>query len=278
MAGSIRYRGGRLYPPGKRGRVWYWRGAIDGTRHEFSTGTGDREDAKRVVREALQERAQERADVPVTFEDVAEMYMDSRQSSKQERRFIARLVQVAGDKSIASIRQGDMTPVIQRFYPTAAAATINRQVFTPYAAITHYAADMDLCPYKRVRKMRVDDTFRMPAPNDLGQLLLANTEGHQRAYCAILYLQGWRQSDARRLEWPNVNLNSLTFTTIIPKSGRLKAVPMDPVARDALAILPQTEGKVFPWPSRDSVRRWWKPLGPIYLTSQISLDPTVQNG
>lgn len=188
------------------------------------------------------------------------MYMDARQSSKQERRFIERLTDIAGDKPISTIRQGDMTPVIRAFYPEAAAATINRQVFAPYAAITHWAARQDLCPYKPVEKMRETESRRRPAPEKLGPLLLKNTDGHQHAFCALLYHQGWRTSEALAQVPGDVNLRDGYFRVMVPKTGRIKSVPMHDAVRVAYANIPLDGETVFPWRDRFAVRRWWKPL------------------
>lgn len=265
-------RQGTLWPPGtrKRNRFWIWQGRIDGERTEFSTGTANKADAAEFARRAIRRLAEDRrsererarsAALSRTFEEVAGLYQDARQCAEQDRRFIARLVAVAGDIDIAKIRQADMVPVIRRYYASAANATINRQVYTPFGAIIHWAAGQGWCEYRRVERLRVADTNRQAAPDDLGPLLLANTDGLQHAYCAILYVQGWRQSDAMRLSWEGVDLATLTFTTVIPKSGKLKSIPMDPIVRNALANLPgRREGLIFPWANRDAVRRWWKPL------------------
>lgn len=260
MAGSIQYKGGRLYPPGSRGRFWYWRGSVDGQRVEMSCQTGDREEARRFVRDTLENyRAAQRTRVQ-TFADVADMYMDARQSSKAERSFIARLTAVAGDIPIDQIRQSDMVPVIRTYYPDAAPATVNRQVLTPYASITHWASEMDLCPYKRVNKLKADDARRLPAPDELGGLLLSNTEAHKHALCALLVKQGWRLSEILALEPDDVNLTDGYFRVMVPKSGRIKSVPMATEVCASLANLDLSGRYVFPWRTRSGVYKWWKPL------------------
>lgn len=262
MARTVSIDGGKLYPPGSRkgNRFWLFRGTVAGRGVEFSTKQRDKADAIRTAREYLD--ALSRGSVPevLTFEAVAAMYMDHRQSSEQDRRFIARLTEHAGDVHIRDVRPAHMTSAIRAYYPNATAATINRQVLTPYGAITHWAADQGWCDYRRVAKMKEDQPQRVAAPDGAGDLMIANTTGIQRAYVTLLVCQGWRQSEALSLDWSGVNLPERSLTFYIPKARRWKTVAMADEVRVELANLDDETGKVFPWGRRENVYAWWNPL------------------
>jgi hypothetical protein len=67
---------------------------------------------------------------------------------------IGRLCAVIGDRLLVDIRQRDLVDAANILYPRCLESSKNRQVFTPAAAILHYAAKNDLCPWIRIEKLK----------------------------------------------------------------------------------------------------------------------------
>lgn len=262
MARTVRVGSGRLYPPGTRkgNRFWLYRGTVAGRGVEFSTKQIDKADAIGVAQEYI--AALSRGAVPetLTFKAVAEMYVDHRQSSEQDRRFIERLTESVGNVLIHEIRPAHMTTAIRTHYPNAAPATINRQVWVPYGAVTHWAADQGWCAYRRVTKMKEVQPQRMAAPDGVGDLMISATEGEQRAYITLLMCQGWRQSEALALRWDGVDLGERALTFFVPKARRWKTVAMADEVKVELANLTRSGVRVFSFGRRENVYAWWNPL------------------
>lgn len=260
MVRSVPFLRGRLCPPGSRKHNphYLWRGSVNGKEVEFSCHTGNRADAQEYVRGEIQRRDRVRS--LKTFGDVADMYMDMKQSSRAQRAFIKRLTDEAGNVPIELVREVHMAPVVRQHYSEAKASTINRQVIAPFAAIIHWAAEQDLCAYRPVRRLPEQQAARRAAPGIVGDLLMANTKGQQKALCALVTMQGWRLSDCLALHWEDLDLSGCTVDVMVPKSGRRKTLALLPEVRDALANLPAREGKVFTYADRKGVYRWWNPL------------------
>jgi integrase len=92
-------------------------------------------------------------------------------------------------------------------YPHCLAATKNKNVFGPCAAVLHYAAENDLCPYVRIKKLKE----RRPEPRALrkedANRLIAVADGEMRLFLVFLFAQGWRISDTLRLTWQDIDVS-----------------------------------------------------------------------
>lgn len=258
-----------FYKPGTRkgNRTYVVRGSVSGREYEITTDTTNKRTAQgqwdRFARAARQHR-----DLPPTFGRVADMYMQAKQSSANDQRYIERLKAAyipSADKRleeipIKDVRRMHIDEAASSLYPKGAASTKNRQAYVPAASILHYAAENELRDYIVVRKLREDDPeSRRPLPGT-GKALLGNTDGIERAFLAVLFYQGFRVTETLSLDWSRIDLRGRTIALYVSKAKRQKAVAMHPETRKALAPHVQTSGKVFPWKDRHAVYRWLRPL------------------
>lgn len=238
---------------------------------------------------AAQEREERRAhgdDRPTTFAQLAKRYQATRELSKNEKRYIKRLVAKLGHLSLE-----DLVPDVARqaafaLYPKAGTETRNRQAMRPFAAIIHYGYDNRWMPYIRVPAIRptdgeIDRRISPPAAGVEERLLDAATAWqpgpgvrkadapYRRLLLLFLFRQGWRISETLALRWDQVHLVEKCFHLDVSKARCGKWIPMHPDIFVALANLPEGEaaraarerqGRVFCWVDRHSVYRWLQPL------------------
>ncbi len=270
----------KLYPPGTRNNptCYYAVGRILGKYVEVSTGETNARAARRradaiakVIRNDILQQRREAAEAPVaappaptTFATVAADYMAAKGIAEgNERYYIDKLVAELGHLDVAAVTGADIAKAARALYPTHAATTLNRQAYTPAAAILHWAAEVGLRDYVRIRKLREDKPkARRPAPGAI-ERLVAETEGRQRLLLIMLWAQGWRISEALRITWEDhVRLADMEFDLQVTKARTWKVVQMHPDVFEALAAVPAPErkGRLFPWRDRFAVYRWLKPL------------------
>jgi integrase len=98
-----------------------------------------------------------------------------------------------------------------------------------------------------------------PIPAEAFEKLLGKApDALWRAYLLCGWYAGLRLSEARHLQWeqsdslPWVDFegNRIFLPAVFAKSNEDQSVPLHPVLRKALADLPRTEAKVFPFRSR----------------------------
>ena len=129
---------------------FYVRGTVHGQSVYASTKETDKASARR-FKDALEIRiarsAGQKCDA-LTFREATALYLEFRRPQKTNQ--IDRLCTVIGDRLLTNIRSAALVDAASALYPGCTAATWNRCVFTPAAAILHHAAANDLCPYVRV--------------------------------------------------------------------------------------------------------------------------------
>ena len=144
----------------KRGQVYYLRGTVAGQRVYESTGIGDKRSAEvmRARREAeIIERASYGRAATLTFAEAAATYMEA----GGEARYLAPILRHFGPKfRLADMDNEAVNGAARALYPTAAPATINRQLITPISAVVNMAADDGHCPPRRFRR-RTENNRRL---------------------------------------------------------------------------------------------------------------------
>ncbi|MGV2136934.1 tyrosine-type recombinase/integrase [Agrobacterium sp. 16-2014-1-2a] len=129
---------------------WWLRGTVRGTRVYKSSRTDNRDaaDAIRIIleRELLEESIFGKR-LTVTFEDAAVAYITAGGST----RFLKPVRELLGKREIRTIKQIDIDSAARKLHPRAVAATLNRQVYTPFIAVWNHAA---LCDWAELRKWR----------------------------------------------------------------------------------------------------------------------------
>lgn len=252
-----------LIPPGTRkGNPFYLiRGTVNGRSVEVSAKTRNRREAEGLAVELeaeLRKSSVERT--TATLSQAAALYIAYRNPRRADRQFIDRVVAVAGERLLSSIRQHDIVALADLLYPGRANETKNRQVFRPLAAILHYAADSDLCAYLRIKILPERRPQPRALPREAGEALIAAAEGPVKTLLIFLFRQGWRISDALRLEWTHVNLPERTALYRISKTDDWKVAPLHDEVVARLRVEPRIGPHVFPWRDKSRVYRILKPL------------------
>jgi integrase len=188
------------------------------------------------------------------------LYLEFRHPHRSYELSIERLCAIMGDRLLAEIRQCDLAYAANPLYPHCIASSKNKQVFTPAAAVLHYAAKNDLCPWLRVEKL----TERAPEPRALRKedaaRLIAAADGKLKLLLVFLFSQGWRISDALRLTWRDVDLSEATVRYHISKTDEWLTMPLHTRVLDMLRTEGPGVGYIFPWRDRNGAYRRLKPL------------------
>lgn len=131
----------KLIPP-RPGKTsfWYVRGKYLGIHLDHSTGTAEKAAAARIIRtwRKQAERGEFRvaaAPVEATFVSAAVAYMQSGGSNQ----YVGPILKLWRGRTLDSIDQIALDTLAAELYPTATAATRNRQVYTPVSAILKHA-------------------------------------------------------------------------------------------------------------------------------------------
>ena len=229
---------------------FYIRGTVRGISVDESTGTSDRQAAEeiRILREAeVLKRSIHGDSATRTFAEAALSYMEG----GGEREHLAPLLTHFGKTRLSAIGQAEIEAVAMKLKQGRSAATLNRQIYTPMAAVLHHAARLGWCnkpviarpsqPEGRVRWLTHDEAdVLIEAAATLAPLV------------TFLFCTGTRITEALSLDWRQVDLSRCHVSILNEgaggagtKNGESRGVPLHPRAVAALANLPHREGKVF---------------------------------
>jgi integrase len=224
----------KLYAP-RQGKTPYWsvRGTYLGIYVDRSTKIGKRALAlkalQRIEREIECGEFAQRGEP--TFASAAAAYM----KAGGERRFIKRLLEHFGDTLLSRIDQSSVDAAAASLYPGRSAATWNRQVYTPAAAILHRGGvRIDL---RRPRGSGGNKTTAWLWPEQAETIFVeaAKLNKEFETLLIVLCYTGMRLSEALRLTWNDVRLQDGFAYVPDTKNGEPRAVYLPPVAVAALA-------------------------------------------
>ncbi|MBS0219186.1 MAG: tyrosine-type recombinase/integrase [Proteobacteria bacterium] len=165
------------------------------------------------------------------------------------------------DKPLSEIRHIHVVDAANRLLPNGSGATKNRKVIVPIAAVMHYASEQGWVEYRRIKKFpEPRRSPRQPVTDETMAALLNATQGHKRAFLAVLYETGLRVTDALKIEWAATNLVLARVSVKVGKTDERIVIPLSSALVAELAMLPKKAPLVFPWRTRTGVYRWLKPL------------------
>jgi integrase len=202
-----------------------------------------------------------------------------------------------GDKLIADVVHADLVAAANYLFPGVRGtkkrpwrphsnATKNREALRPAASVLHYCAENGFCPWRKIKSFEEPEPVTRAISIDMATIILANlpTEapkkmGNRPATAAdlarfaerarkkkllllCLFRQGWRISDALKIEWPQFDLRAQTVTYHVGKTDRHDRVkPIHDEVLELLAAEPvaSRRGRVFPWRTRSGVYKWLRP-------------------
>lgn len=253
----------RLVPP-RTGRSPYWtiRGTLYGRTVDASTKATDKKTAQKFKERFELELAKDdqRRRSPTTFAVAADMYVQYRQPKKWDKTCIERLVGVIGEYRLIDLQQHILIEAANELYPDAAASTKNRQVIVPAAAILHYAAENNLCPYIQVKKFKERTPEPRAVSKEIAQALITGSTGEMRLLLVWLFYQGWRISDVLRLQWAHINTGAAIVRYRISKTDDWRDMPLHPRVLQELESYHDRVGKVFHWSDKSNLYRDLRPI------------------
>jgi integrase len=243
---------------------WYVRGTVAGRAVYASTKERNKADARWVARalEIKLARSAGQKCHAATFQDAASLYLEAKPHSGDPwRSNIERLCAVIGDRLLVDIRQHVLVDATNALYPNCKPSSRNSLAFAPAAAVLHYAAENDLCPYVRIKKLKE----RSPEPRAMRKedaaRLIAAADGKLKLLLVFLFSQGWRISDTLRLQWADIDLTEATVWYRISKTDDAMPMPLNLSLLDMLRGEPQPRvGRVFPWRGTSSLYCHIRPL------------------
>lgn len=223
---------------------WYMHGTVRGISIRESTGVTDSKAAEAIRARREWEIIQGSvfgAEATATFVGAAVSYLEA----GGERTYLKPIIAKIGSTPLAKIDQSLIERTARQIYPDAAPATLNRQAFTPIAAVLNHAAKRGLCakrvierpeqPKGRIRWLTADEAER----------LIASCSDHLRPLVIFLLGTGARLSEALYLDWRDVDLARAHVTFPETKNGEARGVPLHSRVVETLRALRHQTGRVF---------------------------------
>lgn len=239
----------KLIPPGKRhgNKVYYARISVRGKRAEVSTGTRDKELARRFAEDA-ERRFYDRHVLgasPQTVGQAIDAYIAWRRPRIEDERYLLKLKKWLGNKTLSEIGQADIDEAARLLLPNRSAETWNRQVYTPISAVMKHAGIPTAIRRPRQRRPRNKALSRTAA-----ETLIASADHDLAVLLTVMFFSGSRITEAISLTWDRVDLNGQRLCFDLGKTDEDHWRPMHPRVFTALANMPNKSGRVFPWRTR----------------------------
>jgi len=237
------------------GRSIYWyKGTVAGCRRRGSTRTSDKETAARIASKIETKLWSGELDGPqegLTFPQAVALYLEAEKPSK----YLTKIIAYWGDKKVKDMKAGAIRQSAIEIYPDAGAATRNRQVITPTQAVINHCAELERCSPVRVRRFQFETKIKLHVTLDWIDTFGSHARPMIKAFVTLMFATGCRFSEARRLEWSDIDFQNKTILIRKTKAKKERMPHMPARLLVALANLPRDE-KPFPW-SESSIRRFW---------------------
>jgi integrase len=247
----------------KHGRLWYARGTVpmrqpDGkitkVRIEDPTGTESKTRAARVAQDLwdyYQEQAYRPKPKVVTFTDAAITFTETKQPSKRDREFLAKLIEHFGELPISQLDQTAMAEACTALYPEGAkASTLHRAVYAPTIAVLRMAGVTTRFEKPKIAKV----PLKIP-DDEWFKRLLPHCSPRLAGLLIFLSLTGRRITEALEA---TLNDDGKTVTIARTKSGRPVSIKVPPAVLSILGneITERQRGsKLFGYGDRHNVYR-----------------------
>jgi integrase len=228
---------------------WYMHGTVRGVSIRESTGVADAKAAEaiRARREwEIIQRSIFGREATATFVAAAVSYMEAGGDDLEgRRRYLKPIIAKLGSMPLAKIDQAVIEKTARALYPNGSPATLNRQAFTPIAAVLNNAAKRGLCAHRVVdRPAQPKGRVRWITFEEAERLLDACSP-HLRPLVMFLLGTGARMSEALSLEWREVDLAAAHVTFLDTKNGEDRGVPLHARLVAELRALRHQQGRVF---------------------------------
>jgi integrase len=246
--------------------IFHIRGVVQGRRVDESAKTRNRGEAEEVrakLEADLFKRAIYGDDAVATFAEAAEGYM----LAGGERAHLAPILVKIGNKKLADITQATVD-ALAAARPSAAPATLLRQIYTPISAVMMFAssdAGGRLCRKIEFRKPVVRNARVDYLTPDQAEAWIVALPPHLSRLITFYLATGCRASEALGLEWKDVSLKLERVVFWDTKMNYPRGVDLQRRARRALEATGAPKsgaaraGRVFlnsrgePWHSYDAI-------------------------
>jgi integrase len=263
----------KLVAPGKRknNKFYLALGKINGRYYEISTRTRDKVAAQRIKADAeARIRASGQATNRLTFGEAVDRYIARFDPGTDDLRRLNALKATIGQRPVDEIRQDDLTEAANKLCPGYQNSSKNRNIIVPAAAVLHYAAENEWCPYRRFAKYREPKPVTRSLKEADAAKLLKAASGKPRLLLLWLFFQGNRISEALSVEGKYLDLKRGVGKVWIGKTQQWREFVLDARVVAELKTQGMDEGKVFPWANRWAA---YKALAPTIRESRVRFTP-----
>lgn len=240
----------------KRGKTFHYAGTIAGRRIRGTTGTSDRSQAEKIAAQEWKRGHDGPRETVLTFAKASILYRAAgKLGTTRQFKYLEKVEDHWKDTPVKDMTPGAIKQSAVDIYPDAGPATRNRQVLTPTRAVINHCAEMDLCAPVRVRKFKFEQKIKPPILLDWLDTFTAHARPITAALATFMFATACRISDARRIEWDDIDFKAKTILVRKTKNKKDRLPNMQPRLLVALAKLPR-DRKPFGW-GETTLRRWW---------------------
>lgn len=241
----------------KRGEIYHYRGKVAGQRLRGTTGT-----ASKAIAQEVAAREEARAfkrdlhgpEAVLTFADAAVLY----RSAGKSTRFLARIEDHLKDTLVKDIKPGTIRQLAIDLYPNAAPSTRNRQGIIPAQAVINHSAELELCPFIRVKRFKVETKIKNHFTLEWVRAFMAHASPHLGALALFMFVTGARISEALRVQWSDIDMKTFKVNIGKTKIGEARQCHLPPALVIALANIKRKAGRpVFIYTDRSNCYRVW---------------------
>lgn len=223
----------------KKGGVWHYRGTVDGRLLRRSTGTTDRKVASQIAAEEETRNWKRRVDgSTLRFPAAVAHYEKSGKGGDfRSAYYIAKLEDHWRNTKVKDMTPGAIRQSAIDLYPGCSGATWNRQVITPTQAIINHCAELELCAPIRIKRFTFDKKIKKPVTLEWLDAFCAHADKQMMALAVFMFATGCRISEARRVEWGDIDFTERTVLIRKTKNKRARQPSIPPRLLVALANL-----------------------------------------
>jgi integrase len=239
--------------------IYNYRGTVADRRLRGSTGTTDKKRAERIAAEIENNEWKCRLDGPeavLTFAKASILYRASKELDRKQMRYLEKIEDYWKDTLVKDMKRGAIRQSAIEMYPGCSGATWNRQVITPTQAVINHCASLDLCaPMIKIERFDYEEAIKRPTTLDWLDNFCAHAEPAIAALAIFMFATGCRISDARRIEWSDIDFNERTILISRTKDKKQRLPHLPQRLLIALANLPRDRSP-FGRPE-STLRRAW---------------------
>lgn len=236
---------------------------------------GSRQDAERVLKKRLAAVIEDRYELPssdpgLTVGELADRYLEHAREHKarsvsRDEYVMARLRDFMGGKRIRDVCALDVERFRRQRRETGITPATSNRELAIIKRMFALAVDWELLDRNPARPVKLYREAERPVevitPEDEKKLLAACPDDFRPLVVTALNT-GFRRGELFNLTWEHVNLAERAIRAVETKSGKVRSVPLNQAAADALSGLPgPREGLVF----RKSNGKPWTDVQKVWI-------------